>query len=171
MSIEQTVSEAKQMVKVLVLYDSKTGNTEKMADAVAEGARRVEGATVVMKNITSATLEDALAADAILFGSPTYYGNMSGEVKSYFDRSFKIHGKLRGKVGGAFTSSGGTACGAETTLLAMVQAMLVHGMVVQGRPDDKHYGAAAVESPDEYAVELCRELGKRVAELATRLHG
>ncbi len=158
------------MVNVLVLYDSKTGNTEKMADAVAEGARKVEGASVTVKSVSSATLEDALSADAIIVGSPTYYGNMSSAIKAYFDESFKIHGKLRGKVGGAFTSSGGTACGAETTLLAILQSMLVHGMVIQGRHDDRHYGATALEAPDGEAVSLCRDLGRNVAELATKLH-
>lgn len=155
----------------MVVYDSKTGNTEKMAQAVAEGARRVEGSTVVLKGVSSASMDDLLAADAILVGSPTYYGGMSGDVKSYFDKSFKIHGKLDGKVGGAFTSSGGTACGAETTLLAVLQAMLIHGMIVQGRYDNKHYGAAAVESPDEEAVELCKDLGARVARLAVTVRG
>jgi NAD(P)H dehydrogenase (quinone) len=157
------------MAKVLIVYDSRTGNTEKMADAVAEGARRVEGASVVVMNVGKAKLDDLLAADAIILGSPTYYGNMSGRMKELIDQTFNIHGKLKGKVGGAFTSSGGTACGAETAILAMLQAMLVHGMIVQGRPDDKHYGATALEAPDEQAVGYCMELGERVAGLATAL--
>jgi NAD(P)H dehydrogenase (quinone) len=157
------------MTKVLIVYDSRTGNTEKMADAVAEGARGVEGATVDVKNIDKAKLEDLLAADAIILGSPTYYGNMSGKIKELIDKSYNIHGQLKGKVGGAFTSSGGTACGAETALLAMLQAMLIHGMVVQGRHDDKHYGAAAVESPDDDEVKYCNDLGNRVASLAIAL--
>ena len=157
------------MATVLVIYDSRTGNTEKMADKVAEGARQVDGASVNVINVDKAKLEDLVAADAIILGSPTYYGNMSGKIKELLDRSFNIHGKLKGKVGGAFTSSGGTACGAETTLLAMVQAMLVHGMIVQGRNDDKHYGAAAVEAPDEEEVKHCQELGNMVASLAVAL--
>jgi NAD(P)H dehydrogenase (quinone) len=157
------------MTKVLVIYDSRTGNTEKMADAVAEGVRKVEGASVVVMNVDKAKLDDLLAADAIILGSPTYYGNMSGRMKELIDQTFNIHGKLKGKVGGAFTSSGGTACGAETTLLAMLQAMLVHGMIVQGRPDDKHYGATALEEPDEQAIGYCTELGGRVAGLAVAL--
>ncbi len=159
------------MVKVLVVYDSKTGNTEKMADAVADGARQVEGATVIQKGVSNASMDDMLAADAILIGSPTYYGGMSGDIKSLLDKSSKIHGELRGKVGGAFTSSGGTACGAETALLAILQGMLIHGMIVQGRHDNNPYGAAAVESPDEEETESCRELGRRVTELAARVHG
>lgn len=159
------------MAKVLVIYDSRTGNTEKMADSVAEGVRQVEGASVVLMNVEKAKHEDLLGADAIILGSPTYYGNMSGKMKEFIDTTFNIHGKLKGKVGGAFTSSGGVACGAETTLLAMLQAMLVHGMVIQGRPDDKHYGATALEEPDEESVGYCKELGTRVASLAVALKG
>ncbi|MFZ1039365.1 MAG: NAD(P)H-dependent oxidoreductase, partial [Candidatus Bathyarchaeia archaeon] len=96
---------------------------------------------------------------------PTYYGGMSGKLKEFIDKSVKIHGQLEGKVGAAFTSSGGTASGAETTLLSILQAMLVHGMVVQGRSDDKHYGAAAVGSPREKDIETCKALGKKVANL------
>jgi NAD(P)H dehydrogenase (quinone) len=90
---------------------------------------------------------------------------MSAKLKAFIDESVKIHGKLEGKVGAAFTSSGGTATGAETTLLSILQAMLVHGMTVQGRADDKHYGAAAVGSPNKKELESCKELGKRVASL------
>lgn len=159
------------MVKVLIVYDSRTGNTEKMAANVAEGGRNVEGAEVSLVSIESAKLDDLVAADAIILGSPTYYGNMSGKMKELIDKSYSVHGKLKGKVGGAFTSSGGTACGAETALLAMLQAMLIHGMVVQGRHDDKHYGAAAIEAPNEEESEYCRDLGNRVASLAVALRG
>ncbi|UCE81354.1 MAG: NAD(P)H-dependent oxidoreductase [Methanobacteriota archaeon] len=159
------------MAKILIVYDSRTGNTEKMAGAVADGTRDVEGAVTTVTSVDKAKLDDLLAADAIVFGSPTYYGNMSGKMKELVDQTYNIHGELEGKVGGAFTSSGGTACGAETALLAMLQAMLVHGMIVQGRHDDKHYGVAAIEAPDDNETGLCRELGKRVATLAVALKG
>jgi NAD(P)H dehydrogenase (quinone) len=74
-------------------------------------------------------------------------GKCPPKLKALIDESVKIHGKLEGKVGAAFTSSGGTATGAETTLLSIMQAMLVHGMIVQGRANGKHYGAAAVALP------------------------
>jgi NAD(P)H dehydrogenase (quinone) len=157
------------MVRILVVYDSRSGNTEKMALAVAEGARLVKGAAVDVKKVDKTSLDDLLAADAILMGSPTYYGQMSSKLKALIDESVKIHKKLEGKVGAAFTSSGGTASGAETTLLSIVQAMLVHGMIIQGRADDKHYGAAAVDAPDREATESCRMLGKKVASLAAKL--
>jgi NAD(P)H dehydrogenase (quinone) len=157
------------MVKVLIVYDSRTGNTEKMALAVAEGAKKVSGAKVVIKTADDAKNSDMLDADAILLGSPTYYGDMSGKMKEFVDKSVKIHGKLAGKVGGAFTSSGDTACGAETAILSMLHALLIHGMVVQGRHENKHYGVAAVESPKKDEIAYCVELGKRVATLASRL--
>ncbi len=157
------------MVNVLIVYDSRTGNTEKMALAVAEGAKKVSGAKVVIKTVDNAKNDDLLAADAIILGSPTYYGDMSGKMKEFIDKSVKIHGKLTGKVGGAFTSSGDTACGAETTILSMLHALLIHGMIVQGRHENKHYGAAAVETPKKDEEANCAELGKRVTTLASML--
>jgi NAD(P)H dehydrogenase (quinone) len=140
-----------------------------MALAVAEGAKQIKTVEVVVKSVDQASNDDLLGADGIIVGSPTYYGLMSGEIKSFFDRSVKIHGKLEGKVGAAFTSAGGTATGAETTLLSILKAMLVHGMIVQGRHDDKHFGAAGVGKPKEQEIELCETLGKRTAELVSRL--
>lgn len=157
------------MATVLVVYDSKTGHTEKMAFAVAEGAKQVGGVEVVVKKVDQTDIEDLLGADGIIMGSPTYYGQMSAKLKALIDKSVKIHGDLEGKVGAAFTSSGGTATGAETTLLSILQAMLVHGMIIQGQPPDKHYGAAAVGSPSDGELEFCRELGKRTASLVVKL--
>jgi len=95
---------------------------------------------------------------------------MSAKIKELLDRSVKIHGKLEGKVGAAFTSAGGTASGAETTILSIIQAMLVHGMIVQGRHNGKHYGAAAVGKPNEKDLAICEELGKRTTNLASLIH-
>ena len=157
------------MTTILVVYDSRSGNTEKMAFAVSEGAKQTRGAKVIMKKVGQTSLEDLLETDGIIMGSPTYYGQMSAKLKALIDESVKIHGKLEGKVGAAFTSAGGTATGAETTLLSILQAMLVHGMVVQGCSDDKHYGAAAVSSPNQRELEYCKALGKRIASLAVKL--
>ena len=159
------------MARILVIYDSRTGNTEKMASAVAKGAEQVVGVHVVLKKIDQATLEDLTEAEGIIMGSPTYYGQMSGKMKTFVDQTNKIHGKLRGKVGGAFTSSGDTACGAETTLFSMLQTMLIHGMIIQGRYDNKHYGATSVGVPSEKEIESCKELGKRIADLTVKIHG
>jgi len=156
------------MVKVLVIYDSRSGNTKLMARAVTRGAESVSQTEVALKKVDDVTLKDMLKADAIIIGSPTYYGLMSGRTKGLLDRSVKIHGELEGKVGAAFTSSGGTASGAETTLLSIIEAMLVHGMIVQGRHEGKHYGAAAVGRPNNRDIAVCKELGRRTAELAKR---
>src|SRR3990170_1586392 len=157
------------MAKVLIVYDSKTGNTETMALAVAKGAEQISDIEVTVKKTEQTKLDDLLAADGIIMGSPTYFGQMSAKLKALIDESVKIHKKLTGKVGAAFTSAGGTASGAETTLLSIVQAMLIHGMIVQGRSGDKHFGAASVGSPQDNDLESCRDLGKRVAELALKL--
>ena len=158
------------MAKVVVIYDTKTGNTEFMAQAVAKGSKSVPKAEVSLKKVEQASIEDLLNSDAIIIGSPTYYGLMSAKIKGLLDRSVKIHGKLEGKVGAAFTSAGGTASGAETTILSIIQAMLVHGMIVQGRHNGKHYGAAAVGKPNEKDLAIYEELGKRTTNLASLIH-
>ena len=155
--------------KILVIYDSKTGNTEKMAYAIAEGAKKVGGIKVEVKKADETTMENLKEADGIIIGSPTYYGQMSAKIKNLIDRSVEIDGKLEGKVGAAFTSSGGTASGAETTLFSILQAMLIHGMIIQGRPRAKHYGAAAVGTPSKEEVQSCHDLGERTANLVIRL--
>ena len=154
---------------VLVAYDSKTGNTEKMALAVAEGAEEIKGVDAILKRADKTTNEDLQEADGIVIGSPTYYGQMSETTKALFDRSVEIHGKLEGKVGGAFTSSGGIATGAETTIISILEAMLVHGMIIKGRAHSGHYGAASVGEPKERDLERCKELGKMVASLVLKL--
>jgi len=158
------------LLKALIIYDSKTGNTEKMAFMIAEGVREADGVECVVKRVEDATLEDLIQAHGIIVGSPTYYGCMSGKLKEFFDKSVEIHGKLKGKVGAAFTSSGGTATGAETTLLSILEAMLIHGMIVQGNPHDKHYGIAVVEAPGKKEERLCRMFGRRTAELIRKIH-
>jgi len=158
------------MLKILVFYDSKTGNTETMALAVGKGAEKVGKLEVKVKKADETKNSDLLAADGIVIGSPTYFGQMSAKIKGIIDESVKLHHKLVGKVGGAFTNSGGTASGAETTLLSIVQTMLIHGMIVQGRADDKHYGVAVTGVPNKEDLSECEELGKRVAKLVLRLN-
>jgi NAD(P)H dehydrogenase (quinone) len=158
------------MAKVLVVYDSRSGNTENMALSVAKGAEQVGDIEVTVKKAEQTTPDDLLAADGIIMGSPTYYGQMSAKLKALLDASIKVHKKLTGKVGAAFTSSGGTSTGAETTLISILQAMLVHGMIIQGRADDKHYGATAVGNPKKRDLEYCEELGKNVATLVKKLN-
>jgi NAD(P)H dehydrogenase (quinone) len=158
------------MPKILVIFDSKSGNTETMALAVAKGAEKAGDLEVTVKKAEETKNSDLLAADGIIMGSPTYFGQMSAKLKAVIDESVKIHKDLTGKVGGAFTSSGGTASGGETTLLSIVQAMLIHGMIVQGRADDKHYGVAVMGAPKKKDLAECEKLGERVAALVLKLN-
>lgn len=157
------------MPKILVIYDSKTGNTQSMALAVAKGAKKAGKVEVVVQKAEKTKSEDFLAADGIIMGSPTYYGQMSAKMKALIDESVEVHEKLTGKVGGAFTSSGGVASGAETTLLSLVNAMLIHGMIIQGRADGMHYGVGWAGKPDEECLKYCEDLGKNVASLVLKL--
>ena len=156
------------MAKILVVYDSRTGNTEKMGKLVAKGAREA-GAQVDLKKVDGVCAQDLLGYDGIIAGSPTYYGHMSAELKKLFDDSVKYHGELEGKVGGAFSSSANIGGGNETTVVGILQCMLIHGMVVQGTSSGDHYGPVAIGAPDDRAAEGCVALGQRVAELAQKL--
>lgn len=158
------------MARILVAYYSRTGNTEKMAKAVAEGAKNA-GADVDLKRVEDVQLDDLKSADGIVIGSPTYYGLMAAEVKQLFDRSAKVRGKLENKIGAAFTSSASIEGGNQTTILSILQAMMIHGMIVAGDPMETggHYGAIAIGSPDEDSLNTCIKLGERVARLAEKI--
>ncbi len=155
-------------MKILIVYDSKTGNIERMANAVAKGAQNA-GAEVAVKRAENIKLQDFLDADGIIMGSPTYFGQMSAKLKHIIDDSIEVHTRLTGKVGAAFTSSGGLASGAETTLLSILQAMLIHGMIIQGNAEDQHYGVAAQGKPKPSDLKACEELGAKVALLVNHL--
>jgi NAD(P)H dehydrogenase (quinone) len=156
------------MPKILVIYDSTTGNTEKMAQAVAEGAKELGGVEVVVKKVDLARVEELLGADGIVIGTPCHFGQMSAKMKAFVDESVKVYGKLDGKIGAAFTSFGGSG-GSETTLLSVIHALLIHGMIVVGRSERMHYGPAAVGTPNADSLEDCRELGRRVAKAVLKL--
>ncbi|MGQ9788784.1 MAG: NAD(P)H-dependent oxidoreductase [Candidatus Hadarchaeaceae archaeon] len=156
------------MPKILVVYDSTSGNTEKMAQAVAEGARKVTGTEVSVKKVDQANVDDLLEADGVILGSPCHFGQMSAKMKAFVDESVKYYGRLDGKVGAAFTSFGGSG-GSETTLLSIIHAMLIHGMIVVGRSGRMHYGSVAVGSPSQEIIDNCRDLGHMVANIVTKL--
>ncbi len=158
------------MVKILIIYHSKTGNTEIMAKNVAEGVKEEKG-EVILKKVEDTKVEDLLDADGIIVGSPTYFGLPSAEIKKLFDESVKYYGKLEGKIGGAFTSSANIAGGNETTIMGIIQMMLIHGMIVQGTTKSDHYGAVSIGSPDEKVKEDCKALGKRVTKLVKKIKG
>jgi len=161
----------KVMARILVTFHSRGGNTRKMAELIAQGAEGVDGAEVTLKAVADVQAKDLTDYDAIVIGSPTYYGLPAAEVKKLIDESVAFHGQLEGKVGGAFSSSANVGGGNETTIMAIIQALLIHGMVVQGTSTGDHYGPVAVGAPDNRAANLCEEYGKRVASLAVKLHG
>jgi NAD(P)H dehydrogenase (quinone) len=157
-------------MKVLIVYDSRSGTTEKMADAVSEGVSE-EGLDVDVKRVDEASVDELPGVDGLILGSPVYYGLPTAKIKEFIDDSVKYHGKLDGKVGGAFASSGGTHTGAETTVMALNEALFIHGMVIQGTSGSNHYGAASVGAPDDKDIENCRKLGSRVANLVKKTQG
>lgn len=157
------------MVKLLIIYYSRSGNTKKMAESIADGVRKEKSIEVEVKPVKDVRVEELLEADGIIIGSPTYYGSMASEVKKLLDDSIKFHGKLDGKIGGAFSSSGNIGGGNETTIMDILKALLIHGMIVQGTPRGDHYGPVAVGKPDERSKKLCVEYGQRIARLVLRL--
>ena len=158
-------------MKILVLYYSKTGNTKKLAEAIAEGVKEIEGAEPVLKSTTEVTKEDFLEAKGIIAGSPVYFGVMATDLKRIFDEFVGVRKKMENKIGAAFATSGDPTGGKETTMLSIIQAMLIYGMIIVGDPLSAtgHYGVACVGEPDEKARENGKKLGKRVAELAKKL--
>ena len=156
------------MAKVLIGYYSETGNTEKMAKEI-EKTIKGEGLEVVNKKIEDIAVDELLDYDAIVIGSPTYYGTLAWLVKKLLDESVKFHVKLKGKIGAAFTSAGNIGGGNETTILSILEAFLIHGMIVQGDPKGDHYGPVGIGSPDERALKGCRQLGKTIADLTKKL--
>ncbi len=156
------------MTKVLVIYYSKTGNTEEMAKLVGEGVKEEE-VEVEVKKIEDTKVDELLKADGIIIGSPTYYGGMAAPIKGLLDESVKFHGQLKGKVGGAFSSSANIGGGNETTIMDILKAFLIHGMIVQGTSEGDHYGPVAIGAPDERSKSQCKNLGRRVAKLVKKL--
>lgn len=156
------------MVKIGIVYYSRGGNTEKMAEYVLAGVKE-EKVSGQLKRVEDTNLEDLLAWDGIIVGSPTYYRLPAAPIKDLFDRSVKYHGQLKGKVGGAFSSSANPGGGNETTIMSIFKMMLIHGMILQGSSEGDHYGPVSIEAPDERVKRQCIALGKRVARLAKKL--
>lgn len=156
-------------MKMLIVYDSRTGNTEKMAHAVAKGVEAA-GVEAVLKKIDDAKVDELIQVQGLILGSPVYYGLPTAKIKEFIDESVKYHGQLEGMVGGAFCSAGGTHTGSETTIVALLEALMIHGMVVQGTSAKNHYGAASVGAPDDNDVEVCHRMGERLAKLVKKLN-
>jgi NAD(P)H dehydrogenase (quinone) len=192
------------MAKVLVLYYSTYGHIAQMADAIAEGARGagasvdvkrvpdIEGVHVARPDDAQATVDELAGYDAIVVGTGTRFGRMSGPMASFLDQAGGLWatGALNGKVGGAFTSTATQHGGQETTLFSIItnllhfgltivgldyghQAQMGHAEVVGGAP----YGATTVaggrgeRQPSEADLAGARYQGRRVAEVAGKLFG
>lgn len=200
------------MAKILVLYHSMYGHIEAMANAVAQGAREVAGAQVDLKRVPETMPEEAFRQaggkadqaapvanpeelanyDAIIFGTPTRFGNMTGQMRNFLDQTGGLwaQGKLVGKVGSVFTSSATQHGGQESTLLTFHPNLLHHGMVVVGLPYAEQrqmgideikggspYGASTIAGgsgermPSEQELGMAAFQGKHVAQIATKLFG
>ncbi|WP_207458362.1 NAD(P)H:quinone oxidoreductase [Azospirillum sp. SYSU D00513] len=200
------------MAKVLVVYYSSWGHTSAMAQAVAEGARSVPGTEVTVKRVPElvpaevasqfhykdesdvpvASPAELAEYDAIVFGTPTRFGNMAAQMKNFLDQTGGLwaKGALVGKVGSVFTSTATQHGGQESTILTTHVVLLHHGMLIAGLPysfqgqngvsevmGNSPYGAATIADADgsrqPSAVELngARFQGRHVAEIATKLHG
>lgn len=197
------------MTKVLVLYYSTYGHIETMAGAVAEGARSVAGVEVSLKRVPETMPEDVARKygakldqaapvaepgeladyDAILFGTPTRFGNMAAQMRNFLDQTGQLwlKGALIGKVGSVFASTG-TGGGNESTILTFIPTLLHHGMIYVGLPyaapeltdisevrGGSPYGAATIAGPDGSRQPSAKELslarfqGKHVAGIAAQL--
>jgi NAD(P)H dehydrogenase (quinone) len=143
------------IVQILVLYYSKGGNTRKLAEVIKEGVEQVEAATAILKNTREVRKEDFLAA----------------ELKKIFEDFISLRRQTEGKVGAAFATSGDPSGGKETTMMTIIQAMLIYGMVIVGDPmaATGHYGTACTGAPNAAIEENGRKLGQRVAQIAQKL--
>jgi NAD(P)H dehydrogenase (quinone) len=165
------------IVKVLVAYHSLSGNTERMAEAVADGAKSLPGTVVVMKRVGQVTADDLFSSDAIVVGSPVYWSNMSGEVKTFFDSwQFKFgvfpEFKMKNKIGAAFATGGQISSGKEVTMLTILAAMLGNQMIVVS--GGGAFGASATTEGDSSGIDNkeladAQSLGRRVVEVAAMI--
>lgn len=200
------------MPRILVLYYSMYGHIETMANAIAEGARKVEGADVAVKRVPEimpedvareagakldqpapvATVDELPDYDAIIFGTPTRFGNMCAQMRNFLDQTGKhwANGALVGKIGSVFTSTATQHGGQETTITSFHSTLLHQGMVIVGVPytcqgltvmdeisGGSPYGASTLadgdgsRQPSRNELDIARFQGEHVAKLAVKLGG
>lgn len=203
-------------MKVLVLFYSTYGHVYRLAQAMVEGAREVAGSEVVLKRVPEtlspdvikamgateaqkafagvpvAVVDDLAAADAIIFGTPTRFGNMAGQMRQFLDATGALwaQGKLVGKVGSVFTSSATQHGGQESTILSFHTTLLHHGMLIVGLPyafagqmrldeitGGSPYGTSTIAGgkgermASENELAAARFQGRHVAQIAKKLFG
>ena len=165
------------MPTVLLLFDSRGGLTEQLAEAVAEGVRATPGVTLRHRRLDDASVDELKQSDALILGSPNWSG-VTGKLKDWMDHSGDLWetGELAGKVGAAFTAGWSRSGGTEATLLQLLHLLFAHGMLVLGLPwsermrrSGSYYGATAHGEVTEDDCAQARDLGRRVAELSQRL--
>lgn len=160
------------MGKALILYQSDTGHTEKMAKYVEEGAKSVEGIEVRVRSTENATAKDLRWCDGIALGCPTHLGVVSAQMKLWWDNeAAPVWMEVDGKLGCAFSSSGGWAGGSELACQSLLTILMNFGFLVFGVTDyvapkmTAHYGAICAGEPrNEPEIEACRRLGRRLSE-------
>ena len=158
-------------MQILVMYHSRSGNTECLANEIAKGVNAVDGVTCLIKPVKDVIKEDFIDSAGIIAGSPVYFGVMAAELKEVFDKFVGARKKMGNKIGAAFATSMDPSGGKETTMLSIIQAMLIYGMIIVGDPLDAtgHYGVSCTGSPDVNTAENARKLGMRVANLAKKV--
>jgi NAD(P)H dehydrogenase (quinone) len=159
---------------VLIAYYSQSGSTKQMAEAVAEGAKSVQGVEVILRSIEEVLPEDLLEASAIILGSPVHNANVAPAMQEFIN-SWPFEGRpLQDKIGAAFSTGGGISIGEELVMLNLLHSMLIYGMIVVGGDEtEAAFGASAVtgEAPfdtgklEEIFLRKDVGLGKRVATL------
>jgi len=159
-------------MQVLVLYYSKGGNTKRMAEEVAKGVES-EGASALLRNTDEVTKEDFIDSAGIVAGSPVYFGVMAWQLKKVFDEFVSTRRKMEDTVGAAFATGGHPTGGKETTIISIIECMMIYGMIIVGDPMSAsgHYGVGCVGNPDENALSDAHKLGARVAALCNRIKG
>jgi NAD(P)H dehydrogenase (quinone) len=158
-------------MQVLVMYYSKTGHTKKLAEEIAAGVREIGGVECIVKPVADVTKDDFVSSDGIIAGSPVYFGTMAADLKVVFEKFIAVRKKMEGKIGAAFSTSGDSSGGKETTIMSIIQAFLIYGMIIIGDPLDAsgHYGVSCIGSPDKNTSLNAALLGKRVASLVKKL--
>jgi len=151
------------MSKAIIIYYTRSGTTRKMAETISEELQKRK-ITVDLMTSDQVEINNLVNYDLIIIGTPTYYGTMAAEIKKLLDNSIRLHGRLDGKLGGAFSSSANAAGGNETAILSVLSALLIHGMLVKGMAEGSHYGPVAIKSFDDRAEKECRSYANQLAD-------
>jgi multimeric flavodoxin WrbA len=147
--------EVDSMANILVMYHTFSGNTEQMANAIAEGAQGVGGAEVAVKSVSDVTLEEFAAADAVAFGAPNTFGGMAGALREFFDRAWGVRESVEGKPAAVFSSEN------EGQTKALED---INRFVGYYKMSPVSAGVMAVKAPDESERQACLELGGSLAQ-------